>query len=42
MENVGMFYDPLEYIVAFWYILWPIGNVVVFWYISPRFGLFCH
>jgi hypothetical protein len=41
MENVGMFYDRLEYITAIWYILWPFGNFVVILYISPRFGILC-
>jgi hypothetical protein len=38
-----MFYDPLEYILAIWYILKPIGNLCSgnlvyfppFWFILP-------
>jgi hypothetical protein len=30
MENVGVFYDHLEYFTAIWYNLWPF---VAFWYI---------
>jgi hypothetical protein len=26
----------LEYLMVFWYILWPFGNLVYFWYILPR------
>jgi hypothetical protein len=40
MENVGMFYDHLEYFTALWYILWPFaiicGHLVYF----SRFGMF--
>jgi hypothetical protein len=25
MENVGIFYDRLEYFTAIWYNLWPFG-----------------
>jgi hypothetical protein len=25
MENVGIFYDHLEYFTALWYNLWPFG-----------------
>jgi hypothetical protein len=39
MENVGMFYGHLEYIMALWCILWPFGYLVVIWYIFPRFGI---
>jgi hypothetical protein len=40
MENVGMFYDHLEYFMDVWYILWAFGifhghlvKFVVIWYI---------
>jgi hypothetical protein len=39
MENVGIFYANLEYIMAVWYILWSIGMSVVILYIFPRFGI---
>jgi cyanate permease len=26
-ENVGIFYDLLEYFTAIWCILWPLGTV---------------
>jgi hypothetical protein len=40
MENVGTFYDHVEYITAIRYILWTLGNLVVIWYnILPRFGI---
>jgi hypothetical protein len=42
MESVGIFYGHLEYIMANWYIVWPLGNLVVFGYIFPRFGILCH
>jgi Zn-dependent protease with chaperone function len=29
----GIFYGLLEYFMAYWYILWPIGNLVASWYI---------
>jgi hypothetical protein len=32
MENAGIFYPPLEYITAVWYILWSFGTFVVIWY----------
>jgi hypothetical protein len=35
MQNIGIFYGNMEYILAIWYIIWPFGNLVVFWYISP-------
>jgi hypothetical protein len=31
MENVGTFYDRLEYIIAIWYLLWTFGYFVVIW-----------
>jgi hypothetical protein len=30
MENIGIFYGHLEYIMAIWYITWPFGSLVVF------------
>jgi hypothetical protein len=27
MENVGIFYDHLEYFTTSWYNLWPFGTV---------------
>jgi hypothetical protein len=40
VENVGIFYDHLEYLTAVWYILCPFGALCVhlayFWY----FGIF--
>jgi hypothetical protein len=36
MENVGIFYDLLEYITAIWYTLWSLGNfVAILVYFSP-------
>jgi hypothetical protein len=40
----GIFFHHLEYIMAFWYILyilWPVGNLVAIWYIFSRFVIFC-
>jgi hypothetical protein len=34
-ENVGIFYDRVEYFTAMWYILWPFGIVCAHWYIFP-------
>jgi hypothetical protein len=42
MENIGMFYGHVEYILAIWYIIWPMGNLVVFWYIFSLFGILYH
>jgi hypothetical protein len=39
MENVGIFYAHLEYIIDIWYALWSFGNFVVIWSIFPRFGI---
>jgi hypothetical protein len=39
MEKVGLFYGHLEYIMAFWYILWPFGNLVAIWYIFHLFSI---
>jgi hypothetical protein len=40
MENVGIFYDNLEYFTAIWYNLWPFcmvcGHLVYFF----KFGIF--
>jgi hypothetical protein len=38
-KKVGIFYGQLEYITAFWYILWPFGNLVAIWYNSFHFGI---
>jgi hypothetical protein len=45
MENVGIFYAHLEYVMAIWYIKCPFGicygHLVYFmpiWYIFPRIG----
>jgi hypothetical protein len=35
MEKVGIFYVHLEYILAIWYILWPLGALVATWNIFP-------
>jgi hypothetical protein len=29
MENVGTFYDHLEYLTAIWHVLWPFGIACV-------------
>jgi hypothetical protein len=39
MENVGIFYAHLEYVMYTWYILWSFGKFAIIWYISPRFGI---
>jgi hypothetical protein len=31
MENVGIFYDLLEYFTVIWYILWQFGIFFPFW-----------
>jgi hypothetical protein len=36
MENVGIFYGHLEYIMSNRYILWPLSGYLVYF---PRFGL---
>jgi hypothetical protein len=43
MDNVDMFYDPLEHFTAIGYILYPFGiycchlvYFLPFWYIVPR------
>jgi hypothetical protein len=40
MENVGIYYDHLEYFTAIWYNLWPFvincGHLVYFFH----FGMF--
>jgi hypothetical protein len=41
MENVGIFYDNLEYFTSIWYIFEPFGNLMVIWYIFSRFGILC-
>jgi hypothetical protein len=45
IENVGIFYGHLVYIMATWYILWPLGiyygiYFVIIWYVFSRFGIF--
>jgi hypothetical protein len=39
MENVGMFYGHLEYIIAICYILGPFGNLVEKLVCFPRVGI---
>jgi hypothetical protein len=48
MEDVGIFYGHLVYIVAIWYILWPFGTYcghlvyfVAIWNILWPFGIYC-
>jgi hypothetical protein len=48
MENVGIFYDYLEYLTAIWYILWQFCTVcghlvqfVVIWCSLWSFGTVC-
>jgi hypothetical protein len=42
VEKAGIFFGPLEYIMAIWYISWLFGNLVAicffppFWYIVSR------
>jgi hypothetical protein len=40
MENVGIFYDHLEYFTAIWSNIWPFGIVrghfYLFWYVWSR------
>jgi hypothetical protein len=40
MVNVGMFYDHLEYFMAIWYNLWPLGIVCGHLLYFPRLGMF--
>jgi hypothetical protein len=40
MENVGIFYDHLQYFTAIWYILLPIGTVCGNLVYFSRFGMF--
>jgi hypothetical protein len=40
MENVGIFYDHLEYIMAFWYNLWRFGAVSSHLVFFAVFGMF--
>jgi hypothetical protein len=37
MENVGIFYDHLEYLNDLWEILWPSGTFCVHLVHFPRF-----
>jgi hypothetical protein len=46
MENVGLFFDHLEYFMAIWYNLWPFGLVCghlvyffPFWYVWTKENL---
>jgi hypothetical protein len=46
MEDVGLFYGHLVYVVAIWYMLWPFGiccghlvYVVAIWYILRLFSI---
>jgi hypothetical protein len=40
MENVGIFYDHLEYFTAIWYNLWPFGKVCRHLVYFFQFGMF--
>jgi hypothetical protein len=40
MENVGMFYDHLEYFTAIWYNLWTFGIICGHLVYISRFGMF--
>jgi hypothetical protein len=40
MENVGIFYDLLEYFMAIWYNLWPFGIVCGHLAYFSKFGMF--
>jgi hypothetical protein len=40
MENVGLFYDHLEYFTAIWYNLWPFGIVCGHLVYFSHFGMF--
>jgi hypothetical protein len=40
MENVGMFYDHLEYFTAIWYKLWPVSIVYGHLVYFSQFGMF--
>jgi uncharacterized membrane protein len=41
MENVGTFYNHLEYILQSFgrFTLWIFGNLMAIWYILPSFGI---
>jgi hypothetical protein len=39
MENLGIFYDHLDYFRAIGNILWPFGIFLVIWFIFSRFGI---
>jgi hypothetical protein len=40
IENVGIFYDHLEYFTAIWYNLWPFGVVCGHLVYFSQFGMF--
>jgi hypothetical protein len=40
MENVGIFYDRLEFGMAIWYNLWPFGLVCGHLVYFSYFGMF--
>jgi hypothetical protein len=40
MENVGIFYDHLEYFTAIWYNLWPFSIVCGHLVYFSHFGVF--
>jgi hypothetical protein len=40
MENVGIFYDHLEYVMAIWHNLWPFGLVCGHLVYFSHFGRF--
>jgi hypothetical protein len=39
MENIGIFYDYLDFSTAIFYIFCPLGIFIPFWYIVPRKNL---
>jgi hypothetical protein len=40
MENVVIFYDHLENLMAIWYNLWPFGIICGHLVYSSHFGMF--
>jgi hypothetical protein len=41
MENIVIFYGPLQYFTAICIILWSFCNGLILWYIFHRFGVLC-
>jgi hypothetical protein len=39
VENVGIFYNHLEYFTAIWYNLWPFGIVCAHFEYFSQFGM---